>query len=105
MSTAIEQSYPASDAEHALTDFRAAVERLQRHGGAELESLRLPLRRFCEHARREQMPPEQVLIRLKRALHATSPLDVQAAAAATLRNEIISFAIEAYYTTQTDCGR
>ena len=55
------------DSERALRVFRDAVAHLGRDV-AEIEELRTPLQQFCLEARHERMPPEQVLICVKRAL-------------------------------------
>src|SRR5438067_7674855 len=86
------------DSERALRVFRDAVEH---HGGGltEIEDLRTPLQQFCREARQERMPPEQVLIRVKRALDGLIAYDdVRLREIESARTRIISLAIETYYS-------
>jgi hypothetical protein len=74
---------------------------LEQHGqdGPGLEHLRQPLRDFCSHARRADMAPEHMLIRLKHALNGLPALHVDDPAEYDVRRaRIISFAITSYYS-------
>src|SRR5881392_612672 len=86
------------DSERALRVFRDAV---AQHGGdvAEIEDLRTPLKQFCLEARDERMPPEQVLVCVKRALDGLIAYDdVRLRDIESARTRIISLAIETYYS-------
>ena len=92
------------DLERALCVFRDAV---QRHRDADpgIDDLQSPLRVFCAEARRERMPPEQVLIRVKDALDGLSGFDDRPTDKQSARTRIISLAIETYYLDREDDGR
>jgi len=86
------------DSERALRVFRDAVEH---HDGdaTRIEDLRGALQQFCVQARHERMPPEQVLIRVKHALDGLFAYDdVRLTDAQSARQQIISMAIETYYS-------
>ena len=86
------------DSERALRVFRDAIEHLD-GDVAEIEGLRTPLQQFCLDARRERMPPEQVLIRVKHALDGMVAYDdVRLRQIEVARTRIISLAIETYYS-------
>jgi hypothetical protein len=81
-----------------LRVFRDAV---KHHDGdaARIEDLRSALQQFCVQARRERIPPEQVLIRVKHALDGLAAYDdVRLTDAQSARQQIISLAIETYYS-------
>jgi len=86
------------DLEAALQCLREAVEHFD-GAGAQLNEWRVHLDKFCALARRENVPPEQVLVGVKWALDGLphrhpanpNPRDV-------LRNRIVAMAIAAYYS-------
>jgi hypothetical protein len=85
------------DSDGALRALRDAVE--HHCGRADLDDLRHPLGQFCAQARREHMPPEQALIRLKQALDGVAEFrGNHSTKEPSNRDEIISLAIRAYYS-------
>jgi hypothetical protein len=83
----------------ALFRFRAVVEEY-RSNKAGLEELRGPLQRFYATTRRDAMPPEQVLLRIKHALDALGMVEHDlrpVSERSPLRERIITFAITTYY--------
>ena len=85
-----------TDSERVLRVFREAAERHD-SDQASLDDLRYPLRQFCTQARRERMPPEEVVIRVKHALEGLPAFGDRLAGKQSTRAAIISLAIEAYY--------
>jgi hypothetical protein len=93
---------PPRDSDEALLVFRAALEQ-HRGDGSDIDHLRDPLRQFCAHAVREQMSPEQVLIRVKQALDGLATFDAaHPTERQSIRTRIVSLAILTYYA---DDGR
>jgi hypothetical protein len=85
------------DSDGALRVLRDAVE--QHRSGCSIDDLKRPLRRFCADARREQMPPEQALVRLKSLLDDLAAFDGNhPAERRSDRDQIISLAIKTYYS-------
>ena len=91
------------DSERALRVFRDAVEQHERTATA-VDDLEDPLRQFCRHARRERIPPEQVLVRVKHALESLPAVADAVTERQTARARIISLAIEAYYADRDHDG-
>jgi hypothetical protein len=87
-----------ADADAALRVLSSAVA-LHARDGSGLEHLRMPLLEYCARARHEDFEPEQFVIHLK---HALADLPVAAGEDPTafdsLRAQIVSFAIQAYYS-------
>jgi hypothetical protein len=93
------RKHPAAirDSDGALRALRDAVE--HHFGRSDLDDLRRPMGQFCAHARREHMPPEQALIRLKQALDGVAEFrGNHSTEEPSNRDEIISLAIKTYYS-------
>lgn len=101
--TAPRDAHTPQDSERALRVFRDAVGQ-HRGDAARIEDLRAPLRQFCVDARREQVPPEQVLIQVKHALDGLSAVDDRLTDRQAARDRIIAFAIETYYSDRQRDG-
>ena len=80
----------------ALRLFASAAGRCGRDHRA-LEHLADPLRQVCQCARDERIPPEKVLVDIKRVLDGLSLYDLDGAGEYFPRSRIISFVIDAYY--------
>lgn len=92
------------DSDGALRVLRDAVER--HRSGCSIDDLKSPLRRFCADARREQVPPEQALVRLKSALDGLSAFDGNhLTERPSDRDQIISLAIMSYYSDGKPDGK
>jgi hypothetical protein len=73
--------------------------------GAGQPQLRATLRTACDCARREGVPPEALLVRLKEAMSTTARLDRQLPERdAELRASLVSFAILEYYSDEKVIG-
>lgn len=84
------------DTEEALNALRTAMKAVVR-AGADSASLGRFVVAYCEHARRENLTPEQMLVRLKRALD-EAPLPIgESMMAREARAHVVTLAINAYY--------
>jgi len=90
-------SCTSQDSERALRIFRDAVSH-HRGDATRIDDLRVPLQQFCVEARREQLPPEQVLIYVKHALDGLPGFDDRLTDRQSARERIIAFAIDTYYS-------
>jgi hypothetical protein len=98
-----EQGSPR-DSDEALVVFRTALEQ-HRGDGADIDHIHFPLRQFCAHAVREQMTPEQVVIRVKHALEGLAAFDARhPTERQSIRNRIVSLAILTYYADRSGDG-
>lgn len=87
----------SSTADDARRELEVAIEH-PRRGAADIDDLRSALGRFCTQARREQVPPERLLIAVKAALdglpaQAVDPPGLRD----SIRQRIVSLAIRTYY--------
>lgn len=85
--------------DHAL---RACREVLQQDvGGTSLDDLREPLRLLSTCARREQVPPERVLVVVKKLLHDVTAYEAMPPQERdALRGRLIQMVISAYYAAE-----
>jgi hypothetical protein len=83
------------DTEEALNALRTAMKAVV-HAGADGANLGRFVVAFCEHARHENLTPEQMLVRLKRALDEPLPIGESMMARET-RAHVVTLAINAYY--------
>jgi len=82
----------------ALDTFRHAVEH-HGNGARNIDDLKTPLRCFCASARREQLPPERVLVSVKRALDELPTLSTDTPDLKDeIRSRLVSLAITTYYS-------
>lgn len=82
----------------ALTAVRDAMEHYAMEG-EELDTLRTPVRLFCELARRERVPPERMLVRLKQAIAEIPTIGTLAPDHRDhVRSCVVQLAIKAYYS-------
>jgi hypothetical protein len=88
--------FPSPDSDVAFAALRQAIKHHFRQP-ADVNPLRPALRQFCVAARRDQLLPEEVLIRLKSALDELSDVDTARVDVAAARSRIVSLAIEAYF--------
>lgn len=92
-------------ADDARREFEVAIEH-HRHGAADIDDLRSALGRFCAQARREQIPPERLLIAVKAALDGLPALPVDPPAVRdSIRQRIVSLAIQIYYAESGSDGQ
>jgi hypothetical protein len=101
----IERSHrKATSADDALRELRVAIEHHRREE-TDFDDLRATLRDFCAEARREQMPPERVIVAVKTALDA---LPAERADSPALREstraDVVSLAIRTFYTDDGAMG-
>jgi hypothetical protein len=86
------------DAEQALVLLDAAIRRHGHDEGADGERFHPLVLAYCTYARDEHLTPEQMLVRLKHALHDAlmavggDPVDREA-----MRTRVVQLAINAYY--------
>ena len=86
------------DAEEAFALLDAAVRRRGSDGAEGGERLRTLVLAYCGYARDEHLTPEQMLVRLKRALHdALLAVGDDPMAREATRTRVIKLAIDAYY--------
>lgn len=89
--------FTSRNADEALQALHAAVGRYG-HDHSDLEAVRRLVLQYCDHARRENIVPEQMLIRLKHALDgAMSLVGDDPTAREAARTSIIGLAITAFY--------
>ena len=85
------------DTEEALNALRAAMRKIV-HDGPASDGLGRLVIAYCEQARLENLTPEHMLIRLKRALdEAPYPIDQSPTAREEARAHVVTLAINAYY--------
>jgi hypothetical protein len=79
---------------------RVLGDAIARHDGDDtaLDGLRDPIRQFCLQAKREQLPPEQLLVSIKRLLDRLPVSYVPGLTTeSSARSRLITFAIKTYY--------
>ena len=96
-------SRAVQNSDDALAALRATLSRHQ-GGKADLGDLKVPLRTFCECARREEMPPERVIIAVKRVLDEFPAQQPDARAANELRSRAVTLAIDLFYSKAESDG-
>lgn len=97
-----EDSIERRSLDDALTACRDVLQQ-DVNAGADLESMREPLRLLSTCARRDRVPPERVLVVVKKLLHdldAYEALPPQERDA--LRGRLIQMVIAAYYSTEDE---
>jgi hypothetical protein len=88
---------PPRDLQEALVALSAAI-RESSHDGSDNERLHSLVLVYCTHARRENLTPEHMLVRLKHALSDGLPATgVSPMAREATRTRVVKSAINAYY--------
>ena len=86
------------DAEEALALLDAAIRKRENEGAADGERFRALVLAYCGYARDEHLTPEQMLVRLKHALHdALIAVGGDPVAREAMRTRVVQLAIAAYY--------
>ena len=86
------------NAEEALALLDAAIRARGRDRTADGERFRSLILAYCAYARDEHLAPEQMLVRLKHALHdALMTVGGDPAAREAMRTRVVQLAIGAYY--------
>ena len=103
MSASPDNRYPAP-ADDALGAFRDAIGH-HAHDARNIDDLKPALRQFCAAARRAELPPEQLVVLVKRALEELPTSNTDAPAVKEdVRTRLVSLAIRTYYSDSHSDG-